>query len=309
MPGVELMTVEIKMTFRKLILAATAGILLTATPSLADPETDALMALPAAKPAVTEAYGSDPLQFGKLRLPKGKGPFPVAVVIHGGCRIKGFADLNYLDPLSSALADKGIATWNIEYRQLGDTGAGWPGTFLDWANGTDHLRSLAKRYPLDLGHVMAIGHSAGGHAALWLAGRAALPPSSAIRGSDPLKVVAAVDIDGSGDMTRFGYQSRKCNMDTSVVPFFGGTPREVPVNYKHGNPIEMLPLGANVGLISTGSFLPEEAERYRLIAASKGDAVEVLNLARSGHFDMLDPATPMGQLAVAFARQVFLSAK
>ena len=53
-------------------------------------------ALLATKPALVLAYGS--------RLPEGNGPFPVAVV---------------------------IATWNIEYRQVGDDGGGWPGTFLD----------------------------------------------------------------------------------------------------------------------------------------------------------------------------------
>lgn len=293
----------------KILIVASALMLVLPSAVRADPETDALARLPALKPDVIEAYGSDPLQFGKLRVPKGKGPFPVAVILHGGCRIKGFADLSYLDPLSSALAKQGIASWNVEYRQLGDAGAGWPGTFLDWAAATDHLRNLAKRYPLDLNRVMAVGHSAGGHAALWLGGRPKLPGSSPIRGTDPLPIKAAVDIDGQGDMTRFPYQSRKCNMNTSVIEFFGGTPREVPDHYKQGNPIEMLPMGVRTGLLTASAFVPEEAERYRLVATTKGDQIQVLNLAGAAHFDMLDPETPMGRLLIAFAVQTLASAR
>ncbi|HKA47074.1 MAG TPA: hypothetical protein VKD68_02855 [Methyloceanibacter sp.] len=71
---------------------------------------------------MVQTYGSNALQFGELRLPKGNGLFPVAVVIHGGCWTKGFATLRNTAPLASALAAKGIATWNIEYRQVGDNG-------------------------------------------------------------------------------------------------------------------------------------------------------------------------------------------
>jgi acetyl esterase/lipase len=75
-------------------------------------------------PALVQTYGSNALQFGELRLPKDNGLFPVAVVIHGGCWTKGFTTLRNTAPLASALAAKGIATWNIEYRQVGDNGAG-----------------------------------------------------------------------------------------------------------------------------------------------------------------------------------------
>src|SRR5271166_5189207 len=59
--------------------------------------------LPASKPTVVQPYGTDPLQFGELRLPQGRGPFPVAVVIHGGCWTEGFANLRNTAPMASEL--------------------------------------------------------------------------------------------------------------------------------------------------------------------------------------------------------------
>ncbi|WP_081764037.1 alpha/beta hydrolase [Sphingobium sp. Ant17] len=159
-----------------------------------------LHALPVTAPTLVEAYGPDPLQIGELRLPAGPDPFPVVMVIHGGCWTKGYETLAGTAPLASALTDKGVATWNIEYRQVGDTRGGWPGTFQDWGAALDHLRVLARTQPLDLKHVVTVGHSAGAHAALWLAARPRLPADSEVRGADPLKVSAAVAIDGPGDL-------------------------------------------------------------------------------------------------------------
>ncbi len=128
-------------------------------------------ALPS-KPADTKIpYGADPQQFGELRLPKGSGPFPVAVVIHGGCWVSNFATLQNTAALSDALRDAGIATWNIEYRRADNPGGGWPGTFADVADATDKLREIAKAHPLDLSRVVTVGHSAGAHLALWAAAR------------------------------------------------------------------------------------------------------------------------------------------
>lgn len=260
-------------------------------------------------PVKREAYGADPLQFGELRLPEGAGPFPVAVIIHGGCWTKGMATLSYMSPLAEALARMGVASWNIEYRQLGDAGAGWPGSFLDWAAATDHLRSLAQRYPLDLTRVVAAGHSAGAPAALWLAARHRLPATSAIRGGDPLAIAAAVAIDGPVDLMAFiGPDKFVC--DTSVVSaFMGGTPAEQPGRYAEANPIARLPTGVPAALIASSVLTPAEADRYRRAAAAKGDRVELLSLEGAGHFDMLAPEKPAGALVDALILQILAFAK
>ena len=117
--------------------------------------------LPTRVPHEVHRYGPAPQHYGQLRLPEGAGPFPVAVVVHGGCWTKGFATLANTAPLASALAERGIASWNIEYRQLGEPGAGWPGTFQDWGMATDALRDLAEEHPVDLSRVVTVGHSAG----------------------------------------------------------------------------------------------------------------------------------------------------
>src|SRR5262245_47156086 len=110
---------------RCLILAASLGLAVAdARPQGFGPRD--VDSLPSSKPTLVAAYGTDSLEFGELRLPPGRGPFPVVVVIHGGCWRAGFATLRNTAALASALTAKGVATWNIEYRQVGNPGGGWP---------------------------------------------------------------------------------------------------------------------------------------------------------------------------------------
>lgn len=253
---------------------------------------DAPNHLPSTAPAATSAYGADPLQVGDLRLPAGAGPFPVAVIIHGGCWTKGFATRRHTAAMATALTNKGVATWNIEYRQLGEEGAGWPGTFLDWGAATDHLRVLARTYPLDLSRIVVTGHSAGAHAALFVASRPRLPAASAVRGADPLPVKGAVAIDGPGDLPPFVGQDAKICGKPVIEPLMGGTPDTVAERYGQGSPAASLPLGVRQALVSTSRVLtPEAAEAYRSAAAKAGDKVDVLVMADSGHFEPIAPGT------------------
>src|SRR6201993_2228542 len=102
------------------------------------------------------AYGADPNQFGDLRLPKGEGPFPVALNIHGGFWRAKY-DLLHGGHLCAALTKKGVATWNLEYRRVGNAGGGWPGTFDDIRSAFRYLPELAKRYQLDASKVLVMG--------------------------------------------------------------------------------------------------------------------------------------------------------
>ena len=153
------------------------------------------------------AYGSDPQQFGELRVPATRGPHPVAIVVHGGCWLEKIPSMDAravaidnMRPLAAALTEAGIATWNIEYRRLGHAGGGWPGTFLDVARAADHVRTLARGHQLDLTRVIAIGHSAGGHLALWLAARPKIAKTSDLYLENPLRLTGAVDLDGPPDL-------------------------------------------------------------------------------------------------------------
>ncbi|HWT24585.1 MAG TPA: alpha/beta hydrolase, partial [Solirubrobacteraceae bacterium] len=116
------------------------------------------------------AYGRARSQVGELFVPGGGGPRPVAVVFHGG-----FWRAQYGRRLTRAicedLAGRGWAAWNVEYRRLGRlSGGGWPRTLEDAAAAVDHLADI-PRVELDLDRVVAIGHSAGGQLAAWVAAR------------------------------------------------------------------------------------------------------------------------------------------
>jgi len=116
------------------------------------------------------AYGPEPLQFGDLRAPAGEGPFPLAIVIHGGYW-KANYNLIHTGHLCWALTEDGVATWNVEYRSLGDPGGGWPGTGEDIARAVEFIPKL----PVDHTRIVLVGHSAGGQLALWAAKKARLP--------------------------------------------------------------------------------------------------------------------------------------
>jgi len=246
-------------------------------------------ALPATEPVVVKKYGTDPLQFGELRLPKGKGPLPVAVIIHGGCWTKGFATLRNTAAIASELAKKGVATWNIEYRQVGDAGGGWPGTFMDWGAAADYLRELTNSYPLDLSRVLVIGHSAGAHAALWVAARHRLPADSEIRGRDPIPIHAAIAIDGPGDLAgSAGFLAQICGKPV-VESLMGGTPKDQPERYHQASPQALLPLGVKQFLIVASVLTAEKAQEYQKLAREKGDKVEILAPPDTGHFEVIAP--------------------
>jgi acetyl esterase/lipase len=235
------------------------------------------------------AYGAGTLRFGDLRMPPGTGPFPVAVVIHGGCW-RAENDLRHISHLADALTRAGVATWVIEYRRIGDPGGGWTGTFADVSAGTDHVRELAAQFPLDLDRVALVGHSAGGHLALWTAARHNLPPGSPLSPTGPLALRGVVSLAGITDLRTFSTGSAYCN--TSVPPLLGGTVDEVPDRYAQASPIELVPLRIPQRLLH-GTLDPhvpvEQSRRFETKARSLGDDVELTVLPGVGHFDLIAP--------------------
>lgn len=232
------------------------------------------------------AYGPDRLQFGELRLPQGAGPHPVVIVIHGGCWLAEY-DFAYTGHLAAALTAAGVATWNIEYRRLGDSGGGWPGTFADVARATDHLRELAQKYLLDLNRVVAVGHSAGGHLALWLAARKRLPPGSQLHAPNPLLLRGVVALAGITDLRRTGTacDAEAKRLVTSSAP-------DAAAHYQQASPIELLPLSVKQVVIQGGAdkIVPSAmARNYEAAARRKGDDVKLVLLEQAGHFEPVDP--------------------
>lgn len=251
-----------------------------------------LDALPVSKPAATIPYGADALQIGDLRLPAGKGPFPLAVTIHGGCWTKGFDTRAGIAGLADALVKRGVATWNVEYRQVGDAGGGYPGTFQDIGAAVDKVRDLSRRFPLDLKRVVLVGHSAGAHAALWAAARPSMPSSSPLRATDPFRPRGVVAIDGPQDLRLFyGMDVAVCGKPV-FQPMFGGSVQEKPDAYREVNPAEHLPLGVPQVLVASALVGPVTSGKYQAAAKAAGDHVSVVPLKGAGHFNMLHPGDP-----------------
>lgn len=242
--------------------------------------------LPVPAGAQRSSYGSDPSQFGELRLPPGKGPYAVVVVIHGGCWYSEY-DLTQLANFNARLTSLGVATWSLEYRGIGNPGGGWPGTFTDVARGTDHLRILARSYPLDLKRVIVVGHSAGGQLALWLAARRRLPKNSPLYTTNPLRLRGIVSLAGITDLRKY-----RPNCGDAVSKLLGGSPDEVPDRYRQTSPIERLPLGVEQRLIqgALDEIVPANFSKdYEAAARKKGDHVRLTIVASAGHFDLIAP--------------------
>ncbi len=247
----------------------------------------------AGPPTLVARYGADDLRSGQLRLPPGKGPFPVAVIVHGGCWTASYDTMAGTAAVAQALTDRGIATWNIEYRRMGDEGAGWPGTFEDVGAGIDYLETLAKTYPLDLSRVTIVGHSAGAHLALWGASRSRLGPAYAPR----VRPVSVVQIDGPAMLAPLvGPDAAVCGRPV-IVPLMGGTPADRAAEYALASPADQLPLGIRQLLVQA-ALTPFMAP-YADAARAAGDPVEVMQ-GGEDHFDVVTPGTPLGDKVIDF---------
>jgi acetyl esterase/lipase len=233
--------------------------------SLAPPRADARL-----------TYGSDENQFVDLRAPKGKGPYPLAIAIHGGYWRAKY-DLGYMGHMCAALTAKGIATANLEYRRVGNAGGGWPGTFADIRAGYQFLLQKARQYDFDVQRVVVLGHSAGGQLALCLA-------------AHEKSVKGAVSLAGVIDLQQ-AYALHLSN--DAVVEFLGGTPAEVTDHYREADPMK-LAIAARQRLIhgAADDIVPSAFSRDYVVAKQKikeKEDVRLVEIARAGHFEVVDP--------------------
>jgi len=265
--------------------------------------------IPLHRPATRIAYGADSLQFGELRLPDGTGPFPIAIVVHGGCWLSRYANVRNTSALAEALANAGVASWNVEYRRYDHPGGGWPGTFRDVADGADYVRTLARTYPLDTARIVATGHSAGGHLALWLASRPSLSPTSPLRGGAPMRLAGVVSIGGIADLREFFARERNTCGNPAVESLLGGIPDSVPERLHDGSPIERLPLGVpSVHIAGVRDMIAPSAVRdaYVLAARQRGDSAWQVTIPGDGHFEAITPSTPSGRAVIDTIRRFLL---
>ena len=299
-----------------LVAAALSGCAMASEEPPAGRGPDGLMAWPdlteraRPEPSATIRYGADSMQVVDLWLPGGAGPHPIVLMVHGGCWRTAVADRRLMDWIADDLRRRGIAVWNIDYRGVDRVGGGYPGTFLDAAAAADALRDHAPRYDLDISRIVAVGHSAGGHLALWLAARRApranpgnplMPRGSPLLVGDPLPIRAAISLGGLQDL-ELAATPPGSGCGTDVIERLVGPPTLSSRNvYADTSLPPLLPLGVRQVLINgrQDRIIPSHfASDYEAKARAAGDDVRVRMIDRTGHVELISPGTAAWAIAV-----------
>lgn len=252
------------------------------------------MALPRPSPTTVLPYGEAASQAIDIFIPSGRGPHPVAILIHGGCWSERTAGREQLRHLGAELSQRGMAVWSMGYRRADEIGGGYPGTFRDIASGMDLLQTAAPRYNLDLSRNVVVGHSAGGHLALWSMARHGIAAQSPLRHEKPFIPNAAISLAGVGDFQAFArFVPVICGpgIVDKLVP--GGLPAADA--YADISPAAMAPPTGPVVLFSAvldrliPPYVAYEFSRHLQTKHSK--SAELVEVVGAGHFDLVTPGT------------------
>lgn len=256
-------------------------------------------------------YGDHERQVVDLYLPTGPGPHPVVVMIHGGCWSAPW-DRTLMNWASDDLRRRGIAVWNIDYRVI-ENGNGYPHLFEDTWDAIHALSINATRYRLDPARIVAVGHSAGGHLALWYAARLhsfRIPPH--VRMIVPPRPRAVISLGGLPDL-ELAERPPGSGCGTEVIgQLIGrGQPRWQREYFVAPSPDagplgdtsvpRMGPLGIPQVLINgdRDRIIPTFfAEDYAVKMRRQGDDVRVRMIDRTGHVELIAPGSAAWAAAV-----------
>jgi acetyl esterase/lipase len=289
-----------------MIRTLSTGLLLTGATATAAPMTlQDYLALTGPAPTAKIAYGSAPSQFVELFRPQGDGPFPVVVLVHGGCWTVEYGGITQMHNVAGALAARGIAVWNVEYRRVDEEGGGYPGTYLDMNAALDKLGSEAARYQLDTSRMLAMGHSAGGQLVQWLAGRAKIPASSPLFQARPLALRTVISLGGLADL-RHEQALIKTSCERDMVQLTGLPSAQRPDVFADTNAAELMPNGSRTFLV-TGALdtisPPRAAYAYAARAQQAGDHAQVIILPNASHYDEIAATSPAWRLILPIIEQ------
>lgn len=144
---------------------------------------------------------------------------------------------------------------------------------------------------------MTIGHSAGGHLALWAAARKNIPQPSPIFTANPIPIFGTVSLAGIPDLENSG-----AICGGAAFKLMGGTPQEFPDRYAAASLPHLLPLSIPQVFIQGNQdiLVPKNyVEQYLTNFAEKKDRNITFNCYdNSGHFELVLPTVPAGKAAV-----------
>jgi acetyl esterase/lipase len=232
-----------------------------------------------------EAYGALPRQVGEWWLPPDDpgGLLPTVVLVHGGFWRAKY-DRTLEDAVAADLAARGWLVWNVDYRSSEEP---WPSTLHDAALGYDHLAVGRHRDRVDPERVSVVGHSAGGHLALWLASRDRLPagvPGAGRRGPRVSAAVAQAGVVALGDAARAGLG------EGAALLLVGGRPDELPERYAVADPLALLPTGVPTTCVHGVHDVDVPLSQSETYVEASGGAARLVRFD-GGHDEHLDPAS------------------
>ena len=244
-----------------------------------------ILNLPSPPADLRVAYGEERSQFIDFRFPTTHAAAAIIIMIHGGFWRQEH-DLAHAGHLCAALTACGLATANIEYRRVGEPDGGWPGTFDDVETA---IHAVQKRNGNDKPAVV-VGHSAGGHLALW----------AVTRQLDLAAVVALAPVA----CLQTAWQQRLG--DGAVANLLGGAPDAVPDRYLFASPSEHNTRTRRVLIHGTADdVVPLSiSQDYVRERAAESDAIRLIELPGADHFDVIDPRSAPGRTVIAEIRRM-----
>jgi pimeloyl-ACP methyl ester carboxylesterase len=246
-----------------------------------------LLGQPRPVPDETISYGDDPLQVVDIWIPKGDLPLRGVIMIHGGCWQSNSAGRDVMNYIANDLREAGIGVWNIEYRGVDRVGGGYPGTYEDVGKAADLFAEKGADFGFSTRKTVVIGHSAGGHLALWLAARPQLPRGVKIRGSSPISIDIAISQGGLPDL-RQGVRRKGHVCGTEAPTKMAGG------HFRWTSPPDM-PIGEAKQILFNNArdeiAPPAFADNYKASLASEGVPLETVITPDEGHVELIAPGS------------------
>ena len=243
-----------------------------------------IQALEYSTPNEVIPYGAGEYQFAEYWHPGTSEP-ALVILIHGGCWSNEYG-LDHIRALASKLKGSGYAVWSTEYRRVGDAGGGWPGTFEDIADSLNYTDKLSN---INQHAKFVVGHSAGGHLALWVAAAGHLPLESPLGKRMKTQIQGAIGLAPIADLAAYSLGDNSCEVVTEKL--MGGSAIDLAERYALGSPSALLPSIDSILIHGEGDTIVNISQSQRYAASSS--RASIIPLKGLGHFDMINPEGPV----------------